>query len=158
VWLTVHRSNDQVIVQVEDDGPGIPAEHLTRVFDRFYRADAARDREDGGSGLGLAIAVAIVEAHGGAISVANAPHGGAVFGVTLPSAVSAANPSGDAVAGPFGTAARGRASQPMRGEPARTSLTGGDLAPTPSRPTSAAQEACDGSEHTRPGGKRASFS
>jgi signal transduction histidine kinase len=105
-----------VIVQVEDDGPGIPAEHLTRVFDRFYRADAARDREDGGSGLGLAIARAIVEAHGGAISVANAPHGGAVFGVTLPSAVSAANPSGDAVAGPFGTPARGRASQPMRGD------------------------------------------
>ena len=108
VWLTVDRDSGKVIVQVADDGPGIPAEHLAHVFDRFYRADTARDREDGGAGLGLAIARAIVEAHGGSIRVANAPRGGAVFSVALPSAVSAAGRSDDVVGNSSRMPARGR--------------------------------------------------
>ena len=67
-----------------DSGPGIPAEHLPRVFDRFYRAEAARTREGGGTGLGLAIARDLARAQGGELTAGNAPDGGASFTLTLP--------------------------------------------------------------------------
>ncbi len=67
---------DGAQLEVIDDGPGIPADEATRVFERFYRADSARSSRDGGSGLGLAIAQWIVELHGGDVRVAgNEPHG-----------------------------------------------------------------------------------
>jgi signal transduction histidine kinase len=67
---------DGAHLEVVDEGPGIPAEEATRVFERFYRADSARSSRDGGSGLGLAIAQWIVELHGGDIRVENnEPHG-----------------------------------------------------------------------------------
>lgn len=69
-------------VTVADSGPGIAPEHLPHVFDRFYRADAARSLP--GAGLGLAIAADIAAAHGGAIDVASIPHAGTQFVVTLP--------------------------------------------------------------------------
>jgi signal transduction histidine kinase len=69
---------------VEDDGPGIPADQLERVFDRFHRTDAARDRASGGTGLGLAIVRAIAEAHGGSVSAARSPLGGARIVLELP--------------------------------------------------------------------------
>jgi two-component system sensor histidine kinase MprB len=69
-------------VDVRDHGAGIPAADLPRVFDRFYRADAARTET--GSGLGLAIVAQIVARHGGTVRAANAPDGGAVVGFTLP--------------------------------------------------------------------------
>jgi signal transduction histidine kinase len=79
------RDGDRLRIAVADTGEGIAAEHVTRVFERFYRADTARDREHGGAGLGLAIAKALIEAHGGSISVASAgPGGGATFTVELP--------------------------------------------------------------------------
>lgn len=85
VELTCARNGDSVIVTVADDGEGIAAEHLPMIFERFYRADTARDREHGGAGLGLAIAKALVEAHGGTISVTSAgPGTGATFTVDLP--------------------------------------------------------------------------
>jgi signal transduction histidine kinase len=63
-------------LEVSDEGPGIPAGEVSRVFERFYRADTARSSRDGGAGLGLAIARWIVELHGGDIRVArNEPHG-----------------------------------------------------------------------------------
>jgi signal transduction histidine kinase len=62
---------------VEDDGPGIPSEQRERVFDRFHRTDSARDRASGGTGLGLAIVRAIALAHGGDVSAARSPEGGA---------------------------------------------------------------------------------
>ncbi len=62
---------------VEDDGPGIPSEQRERVFDRFHRTDAARDRASGGAGLGLSIVRAIAHAHGGEIGVGSSPEGGA---------------------------------------------------------------------------------
>jgi len=74
----------RVIVAVADTGPGIPAEHLPRVFDRFYRVDKSRSRAEGGTGLGLSIARSLVQAHGGTIAADNAPGGGAVFEVALP--------------------------------------------------------------------------
>ena len=71
---------------VQDSGEGIEPEHLSNVFDRFYRADTARNRENGGSGIGLAIAKALVEAHGGGISAHSPGRGrGATFTVRLPS-------------------------------------------------------------------------
>jgi two-component system OmpR family sensor kinase len=69
---------------VEDDGPGIPAAQRERVFDRFYRTDAARDRASGGTGLGLAIVSAIAEAHGGRVSAGRSPEGGARIEIELP--------------------------------------------------------------------------
>jgi heavy metal sensor kinase len=69
---------------IRDDGPGIPAEDLSHVFERFYRVDKARSGSSGHAGLGLAIAKAVVDNHGGTITAANAPEGGAVFEVTLP--------------------------------------------------------------------------
>jgi signal transduction histidine kinase len=75
---------------VSDSGEGIAPEHLARVFERFYRADRARDRAHGGSGIGLAIAKAIVEGHGGRVSAESAgPGGGATFRVTLPAGLAA---------------------------------------------------------------------
>jgi two-component system OmpR family sensor kinase len=71
-------------LRVVDRGPGIPAEHAARVFDRFYRADPGRSRESGGTGLGLSIVAAIVTAHGGRIWHEPTPGGGATFGVSLP--------------------------------------------------------------------------
>jgi signal transduction histidine kinase len=74
-----------VAFTVTDDGDGIPAGHLPHVFERFYRADSARDRGHGGSGIGLAIAKALTEAHGGHISAASCgPGQGTTFTVAVP--------------------------------------------------------------------------
>ena len=73
-----------VVLDVEDDGPGMPAGQAQRVFERFYRADAARNRASGGTGLGLAIVAGLVNAHGGTVSVRTAPGQGADFQVRLP--------------------------------------------------------------------------
>ena len=69
---------------VQDDGPGIPAESLDRVFERFYRVDKARSREQGGTGLGLSIVKHIVQSHGGKVWVKSEPGEGAAFFFTLP--------------------------------------------------------------------------
>jgi len=76
VVLTARQHAGRVVFEVVDEGPGIPEESLTRVFDRFYRTDDARSTDEGGSGLGLAIARWIVELHGGHIRAEQvAPHG-----------------------------------------------------------------------------------
>jgi two-component system phosphate regulon sensor histidine kinase PhoR len=69
---------------VQDDGPGLPAEALERVFERFYRVDKARSREQGGTGLGLSIVKHIVQSHGGKVWATGAPGRGAIFFFTLP--------------------------------------------------------------------------
>lgn len=71
-------------LSIADSGPGVAAEERERVFERFYRLDTSRAAATGGSGLGLAIVRALVEAHGGTISLDEAPEGGARFTVTLP--------------------------------------------------------------------------
>jgi two-component system OmpR family sensor kinase len=73
-----------VVLDVEDDGPGLTTEQAQRVFERFYRADQARNRASGGSGLGLAIVHGLVIAHGGTVTVRTAPGRGADFQVKLP--------------------------------------------------------------------------
>ncbi len=84
ILLSAMAEEHKVILKVSDTGAGIAAEHLPFVFDRFYRADAARQRNDSdSSGLGLAIAKAIVEAHGGSIAVASTPGQGTTFTIRL---------------------------------------------------------------------------
>lgn len=84
VTVAADRLADGVALSVTDTGEGIAAEHLPHVFERFYRADSARDRAHGGSGIGLAIAKALVEAHGGSISAhSGGPGTGARFEVRL---------------------------------------------------------------------------
>jgi len=86
VRLTADRVDDGVRLTVEDSGPGIPPEHLPRVFDRFYKVDESRTGTPlpSGSGLGLSIVQAIVRRHGGHITAGNADAGGARFAIVLP--------------------------------------------------------------------------
>jgi two-component system sensor histidine kinase BaeS len=84
VKVIISGDNELVSCKVVDSGPGIPAQNLPFIFDRFYRVDPARDREHGGSGLGLSIVRSLVEAHGGHV-VANSVEGeGATFTFWLP--------------------------------------------------------------------------
>jgi signal transduction histidine kinase len=88
--VSVEPSAEGAHIVVRDTGAGIPDSDLPKIFERFYRVDAARQRTDGGgAGLGLSIARAIVEAHGGTISAANCADGGARFVVDVPSQPSA---------------------------------------------------------------------
>ena len=86
VELSAQRRPDGVHITVTDSGPGIPSEHLPRLFDRFYKVDPSRHAGAAttGSGLGLSIVRAIVERHGGRITAANAERGGASFEIVLP--------------------------------------------------------------------------
>ena len=84
VAVSVWGRAQEVGVTVADSGPGIPAEALPHVFDRFFRVDTARSRGDGGSGLGLAICREIAEAHGGGVSVTSTAGRGSAFSLRLP--------------------------------------------------------------------------
>ncbi len=79
-------AGNQIAIAVSDEGPGIPDEDLSRVFERFYRVEKSRARDPGGTGLGLAIVRHLVELHGGTARAENRPEGGARFVLTLPSA------------------------------------------------------------------------
>ncbi|MFN0028544.1 MAG: ATP-binding protein [Acidimicrobiales bacterium] len=89
--LRVVRDGGWVVVEVADQGPGIPPEHAAHLFERFYRVDAARTRAGGGSGLGLALAAAIVDAHGGTYGVTSQPGVGSTFWLRIPAAPNAPN-------------------------------------------------------------------
>jgi signal transduction histidine kinase len=85
VTVTTRAAGPHVQIAVADTGEGIAAEHLPHIFERFYRADPARDRGHGGSGIGLTIALALITAHGGTITAAsNGPGTGAEFTISLP--------------------------------------------------------------------------
>jgi two-component system, OmpR family, sensor kinase len=85
----VARQDREVALRVRDHGPGLPTDDSDALFERFWRAEGGRERGKGGAGLGLAIVAGIVDAHHGQVGAANAPDGGAVFTVRLPSEVSA---------------------------------------------------------------------
>ncbi|BFO14812.1 hypothetical protein SHKM778_12000 [Streptomyces sp. KM77-8] len=89
---TEDGDGDALVIEVRDHGPGIPEEVLPHVFDRFYKASASRPRSEG-SGLGLSIALENAHIHGGEITAANCPEGGAVFTLRLPRDVSARDAS-----------------------------------------------------------------
>ncbi|MCM0081597.1 ATP-binding protein [Geomonas sp. Red32] len=84
VAVSAADEGKMVRVSVKDEGIGIPAKDLPRLFERFYRVDAARSRDCGGTGLGLSIVKHIVQAHGGSVSVESTPGAGSTFSFTLP--------------------------------------------------------------------------
>ncbi|MEO3925918.1 ATP-binding protein [Micromonosporaceae bacterium B7E4] len=89
VTLRLRAEREDAVIEVADTGPGLSAEQAERVFERFYRADAARTRQAGGgvsTGLGLAIVAALVAGHNGSVEVVDTPGGGATFRVRLPRA------------------------------------------------------------------------
>ncbi|MGH2365053.1 MAG: sensor histidine kinase [Chloroflexota bacterium] len=84
VQVCVKRQGGWAVAQIADTGVGIAPEHLPHLFERFYRVDRSRSRQDGGEGLGLAISLWIAQAHGGTIQVQSTLHQGSTFTVTLP--------------------------------------------------------------------------
>jgi len=84
IRIDVASAGGRVTIAVSDEGPGIPDEDLTRVFERFYRVDKSRARDPGGTGLGLAIVKHLVELQRGRVHAENRPGGGARFLITLP--------------------------------------------------------------------------
>lgn len=84
VWLTASQDEQDLILTVRDEGVGIAAEHLPRLFERFYRVDKARSRAQGGTGLGLAIVKHIAQVHHGSVTVSSAVGQGSIFTLRLP--------------------------------------------------------------------------
>jgi signal transduction histidine kinase len=84
VSVTAHREGTGVAIRVSDTGDGIAAEHLARIFERFYRVDAARSRAEGGTGLGLAIVRHLVEAHGGTVAAESTIGAGTTISIFFP--------------------------------------------------------------------------
>lgn len=84
IWVTASATDTEVIVEVRDNGPGIPPEHRGRIFERFYRIDPGRSRQMGGTGLGLAIVRHLIRGMDGTVSVHERHGGGVVFRVMLP--------------------------------------------------------------------------
>jgi len=82
--VTCEDNSEQLVITIDDDGPGVPEEQLERLFDPFYRADSSRNRSTGGTGLGLGIARQLVSAHGGTLTLANRTEGGLRARITLP--------------------------------------------------------------------------
>ncbi|HEY7090027.1 MAG TPA: ATP-binding protein, partial [Tepidisphaeraceae bacterium] len=86
VKVAAFQADEELVIAISDTGDGVAAEHLPRLFDRFYRVDAARDRQHGGAGIGLSIAKALVEAHSGRIDAhSQGRDRGCTFRIALPS-------------------------------------------------------------------------
>jgi heavy metal sensor kinase len=84
IEVRVRKLADEALIEVQDSGPGIPLEHVEKVFQRFYRVDRARTRADGGAGLGLSIVDWAVSVHGGSVKLNQGTEGGCVFAIRLP--------------------------------------------------------------------------
>jgi signal transduction histidine kinase len=86
----VFTDGDMAVIEVDDDGPGMPEAEIERVFEPFRRLESSRSRETGGIGLGLAVVRAVARSHGGDVVLRNRPHGGLSARVTLPLSLAAA--------------------------------------------------------------------
>lgn len=95
IELSARSTDDGVELVVSDTGPGIPYQHQPRVFERFYRLDKSRSREQGGTGLGLSIVKHAAEAHGGTATLESRPGGGATFRILVPHRPDVGRPAGD---------------------------------------------------------------
>ena len=84
ILLSAKEVDFAIEIRVQDSGPGLGAEEIAHIFDRFYRADASRQRDEGGSGLGLAISKSIVEGHGGRIWAESGEGQGLAIAVAIP--------------------------------------------------------------------------
>jgi signal transduction histidine kinase len=84
IVIAARPEDGRAVIEVSDEGEGIPLDQQPRIFDRFARVDNGRTRQNGGTGLGLAIVKAIVEAHGGSVSVQSRVGEGATFQISLP--------------------------------------------------------------------------
>ena len=84
VWVQVRKQEEQIVIQVRDDGMGIAKVHQPRIFERFYRVDKGRSKKVGGTGLGLSIVKHIVEYYQGTLMVESEPQQGSLFTVCLP--------------------------------------------------------------------------
>ncbi len=84
VEIKACRDNNDIVIQVIDEGPGIPPEHLPHIFERFYRVDKSRSRKLGGTGLGLSIVKHIAQLHGGRVEVKSTPGKGTTFTIRIP--------------------------------------------------------------------------
>jgi two-component system, OmpR family, sensor kinase len=84
IHVRLATENGEVVLEVADEGPGVPAGDADRIFERFYRTDRSRTRSQGGVGLGLAILRSLVEAHGGVVAYRERPGGGSIFRIVLP--------------------------------------------------------------------------
>jgi signal transduction histidine kinase len=87
IRLRVRRRNGDALLEVEDQGPGIPEEHRAKIFDRFYRVDASRSRDSGGFGLGLSIARWAAEINGGSLELESHEGKGSTFRLSVPGQV-----------------------------------------------------------------------
>jgi signal transduction histidine kinase len=120
VTVSAGRDGPWVWMAVTDEGPGIPAEHQAKVFERFWRGDPARGRADGRSGLGLAIVRQIARGHGGSVALQSAPGVGSTFSIWLP-----AEGAGSDAHGGGGERSGEAAAAAADGERATPALTGG---------------------------------
>jgi two-component system phosphate regulon sensor histidine kinase PhoR len=87
VWASACRDNGNVVLEVKDEGIGIPGEHLERIFERFYRVDRSHSRETGGTGLGLSIVRHIALLHKGTAEVESHAGEGSVFRIKIPGGI-----------------------------------------------------------------------
>jgi signal transduction histidine kinase len=84
VVISARRENYELVIQVRDNGPGIPLTDQPHIFERFYRVHKDRSRDAGGTGIGLSIVKHTIQAHGGRVEVESLPGAGATFTVSLP--------------------------------------------------------------------------
>lgn len=141
VEVLVGAEGREAVILVRDHGAGIPLPERPKIFERFYRADASRGRENGGSGLGLPIVAAIAEAHRGRVGVGDTPGGGATFIVRLPLAETSTDPDIDPAGGDADEAAPDPSSSTAV-DP--TDAVDASLSGTPSGPTADSQSASSG--------------
>ena len=84
VVVRAHASNNELTVEIQDGGPGVPKEHLSRLFEPFFRSDNSRNENTGSNGVGLAITRRVIELHRGNVIARNAPEGGLIVTARLP--------------------------------------------------------------------------